>query len=296
MYQAFANPSSAAQVEWSFSKLSTGISPLSILRCEMKRGKDVVYGYSESFGYKHALKVSFSEAWERMCMLDYSFSESDHSNSNGFAAGRSSEDASNRAVAELVERATVLTAWYTMSGWTPYQSKGIINNILLHIEESKGWDFSFFELKETKYGSTLACLGQHKTYGAIFDCSFLGKDRDKISAIESKLVKSIVKSSLVRRKNPPARLDSFAECGGPNLQDAYYSETDNLQAFSFLEKKTSRQGTIELAYGVEPSVEIVSSSDGVFPFVARASHPTWPTLSWGKSSIKGKNKWPHPLA
>ena len=32
-----------------------------------------------------------------------------------------------------------------------------------------------------------------------------------------------------------------------------------------------------------------------FPAVAISKHMKWPKLTWGTQSIRGENKWPHPL-
>jgi hypothetical protein len=212
-------------------------------------------------------------------------------NSNGFAAGKTNEDARFRARLELLERAIFLKAWQEKSGWKKASADNLKSRILSSFMRLRGWRSYLFEI-ESNCGTVLALLMVHEKFGVRFDTKFLSDEQSVAN-----LFYSVIRMTLSQNRR---QVDSMPESGSPMDHLAFYSLEKNKVAFDFLIQTYRSKGKIkvhklQLEFPEQVHTELLVEV-GDFPAVARACHPTWDKLSWGMQSVKGLNQWPHPLA
>lgn len=280
---------SNAPVTWSFERQSRKGLGCAFVVCSMAHGNLRAVGQGYAMVARNAMVQAFAEAWERLWVVHMS-GRAAISSSNGFAAGKSDAAARDGARGELIERAILQEAWANQRGWcrVPIRSvKAALSEALLERQE---WRVRTFELQESKLGDVLVGLAQHYDYGAVLDAAFLGPDADR-SATEAKLLRSISRAVAFRSTICQFELPIDAE---PSDHSRFYSQPASRAAFSFLDAETG-PGQLSLRDPDAISVKLLYPA-GSFPAVAMATHVAWPALTWGKSSIRGVNKWPHPLA
>lgn len=276
-------------VEWSFKEYVNYQMPFYFFECEMFGMGLQSKGYGISRDSLGAARKSFAEAWERLwfekisTMTEYSSVIS----SNGFAAGPNSEIAVKTAKAELIERAVLQIAWSDYIGWRKISTNCIRSHILIAAFRLKGWRLKLYNM-QSNLGLVKACVGFHSSLGVVFDTSFVFNNAEA----ESKVIESVIKSILFQKiqKNY-----IFPDIGNPEDHRLFYAEPENSKAFNFLENFQSFSSSVLLTNVEKTEIEILHESD-TFPAVVYAKNIFWPKISWGKRSIQGINKWPHPLA
>ena len=195
--------------------------------------------------------------------------------------------AMQNAKEELIVRALLNLAWQTQTGWRKTNFKGLKNKYIQFALILKGWRLRIYDLHSTE-GHVKSIFATHSENGLIFDSCF-NSDR-KMS--EQKLLYSILKNISLPKLEPFSDLPDVAK---PLDHAKFYTDPKNLNALKFLDTNQTSDKIFTLK---NPNLleTIILNKAGTFPAVAYCQHPTWPKISWGSSSIKGKNLWPHPLA
>lgn len=270
-------------IEWKLTHIRSKLMPFVFLKCEMTGFETSSAGYGVSFEPQLAATKAFCEAWERLCVRKFCPGVS----SDGFAAGLNCVDAAKRSREEKIERAVMLTAWREQSGWEQLSVSGLKTKWLGYIFRLKGWKTHFYRLR-SNVGTVHACVLTHSQKGAIFDCTFSASEDEW----EEKLFLSTLRTVFLPDEESLSSLENEAQ---PSAHRRFYRNPTHLEAFEFLKNKNEPLSNIVLPQPerLETTVIVTESN---FPAVCRATHPTWPTLTWGKQSIQGKNPWPHPLA
>lgn len=279
-----------AQLIWKFTEYRNPLMPFRVFGCEMNGFGLTSIGYGTSWNRDEAIDKAFGEAWERLWLLKFNRSRPHEVpvTSSGFAAGLNLEESARAARQEKIERAVLLFAWSEKFGWSKSHCHSLRSYPLIAYLKLIGWTTNFF-LLQSNMGAVRACLLRHKSKGAFFDSAFA----QNFSNSDEKLILSVVKNVLAMK---PTDAQNFPDVGVPLDHEIFYSLPSNLEAFEFLDSVSSRPETkIELQ---SPQLLIAEAvvNEPRFPAVSRASHPDWPELSWGRQSIRGANRWPHPLA
>lgn len=278
-------------IEWEFRQYTDPLLPFSFYECRMRGLGHQVEGYGVARDQIDAVKKSFAEAWERLWFKKVASSENSKElsieSSTGFAAGINATEASASAKGELIERVVMLTAWTNQVGWAVASAQSLRNLTLILAFRFKGWRIRLYDI-QSNVGIVKACLAMHKSYGCIFDTSFV---YDNANA-EYKVLQSVVKNIFFQNKSDYHDLPFI---GNPEDHRLFYANTENSQAFDFLLNPKDDENTVILSD--DDKIEICLLHDvGDFPAVAYAKNKFWPQVTWGKQSIQGLNKWPHPLA
>lgn len=277
------------KVSWSFTELGRSLMPFRYIECHLQVGEISARGYAESIGLKNALVKSLAEAWERFWMMKQGREGFGNLlTSNGFAAGADLAHAKSRAEEELIERQWILTAWQSMSGFERVEILPLRVQLARLFFIAEGYNLRFF--KVCFHGkSVLAGLATSTTEGAVFDAVF-GLEPEKFIKLSRSLLRAIV---IGRSLNPTTTPYQLPEQGHPADHLRFYRCPRNLVAFDFLNARVPKSFDAFDHRGIQ--VEEVYTG-GLLPAVARAWHPDWIRLSWGKISIQGQNPWPHPIA
>lgn len=266
--------------EWTFSKLkSRGF--FSGYCCSMKWNGIQARGYGYDISPKPAIVKAFCEAWERCC-----FKNSDYATTNGFAAGSTELQARVFALKELVEREVLLKSWREKKGWSRHRLNSKRALFLKTFLELNKWDVRTYKVRSST-GYLIASLAISEKYGVLFDCSFsFNMESSKNSELKSLI--GICFEIENRTRSYSEKLEP-----SPNGHKDFYSNPKNLKAFSFLESNCNE--VINLEELDEVKYELINPSEKM-PVVVRCYHERWNQLEWGIKSIRGENKWPHPLA
>lgn len=288
----------AEPVQWKFRQIRKNGYPITVTQCEFDGLGINISGFGDSIFLKNSLTQSFAEGWERLWMRYLTQSANTLfpglENSNGYAAGRTFQEALDRSRGELIERALFLEAWVTRRGWWPYRLGGIRSKMMKLILKAQGWRTRFFLFSDKNLGFVLGGLIQHDQLGSVFDAVYIS-DTSSVSSYELKLLRSLIRCSPVKALAVSDLHGSLPQEGIPQDHSKYYADPNNAQAFQFLDDPQSAEGIFDLP---DPS-EIVSkvvTPPTEFPAVAVSFHAGWPKLQWGKQAVRGDNPWPHPLA
>jgi len=255
-------------------------------------------GYGDGLFYRTSLAQAFSEAWERLWMKTLRILPPiegvQTQNSNGFASGRTPEEALRAARGELIERAVFLTAWNNRDGWSSTSEKGLRNHILTACLAHLGWRTSLYRLREARLGDVICGLATQTRGGAIFGSCYRHPEMNLASA-QSKALRSMLRTAVALDKMPD-RYAPLPENGGPESHRDFYMKPEHLEAFAFLNTLPKPPTKIELGAYDDTIAQVLIDIEG-FPYVAAATNPCWPRPDWGRGSIvPGGNPWPHPLA
>lgn len=273
------------ELTWNITRVSNTLSAFHTFKCVMVVDNVVsVNGYGTSMMPATALYKAFSEAWERVVVTYYNLKNDNRVNTNGFAAGWSLEKVVTSAVAELVERQSVLLSWSKRRGWMEI-SLGLAD-LLLIPETNRGWSFRFCKIS-TNLGDAFVGFGRHKSRGFIFDSVY---DRNKVKATY-RLACSLSRMASVSKEFAELTDLAFEAC--PSEHRDFYFESNRALAFDFISLKSD---VIEIE-----NVEAIKCDIMYFgremPIVIRASNASWIPLTWGKQSLKFQDhKWPHPIS
>ena len=292
-------------ISWQFERVPLGDLGFAFVVCRLEAGGSRAEGQGYALGAGAAMRQAFAEAWERLWVLRAAQGLVPEigpvTSSNGFAAGATDAAAQTAARAELIERALLLAAWRSRSGWRPTGPTGIAATLLAKVLRGHGWNLRLFRLNGGSLGAVLAGLACHGELGAVFDTVYLGDSREH-SKGAAKLLRSLLRSALLIESDEG---DSWTlpAFGKPEDHARFYRRSENLQAFAFLASSKSAAGILTLPNPEELRTKLLFPA-GVMPAVAVASHPSWPPLTWGQQSVgwqdddsqKGGNPWPHPLA
>ena len=292
-------------VYWHFERIHLGHLGFAYVICHLHTAEMNTEGQGYALSAGAAMRQAFAEAWERLFVLLGAEGLVDGikrvTSSNGFAAGATDEDAKVAARGELIERAILLTAWRSRRGWHPVNITSFAASFLKTILRGQGWTLNLFRLDGSGLGSVLAGLARHEEKGAVFDTVYLPRETHSAGA-ESKLLRSLLRSTLFASGSCNIQ-PSLPVVGKPEDHAYFYRQTANNVAFAFLNSLESSAEPINLANPDDVQTTLLNPA-GPMPAVAVASHPSWPTLSWGLQSLasygcgteKGVNPWPHPLA
>ena len=234
-----------------------------------------------------AMKKAFAEAWERLWFLKQNKTEPELSNTSGFAAGEDSKMAITNAKHELIERAVLMSAWQNQIGWRSVKFSSFKTKFTQFALFLKGWRLEIYDLDSSE-GIVKCLFAKHTHYGFIFDSCYVVK---KIPS-EQKLIYSILKNIFLPRLAP---IENLSETAQPIEHARFYSDPKNLSVLDFLKSAKDSEFKFQLENPDLIQARLLHEA-GTFPAVAFCQHPTWPKISWGRSSIQGKNPWPHPLA
>jgi hypothetical protein len=282
-------------VSWTVSSLPTGLLPISVVECRMRGLGGEAEGYGDSLTYSDSLTQAFAEAWERLWFDACGAAATDDpafDSSSGFAGGPTPDDARAAAREELVERAVLLTAWRARAGWERVEPEGLLSRVLETALNSLGWDVRCFRLREERLGEVFCALGTRPQGGVLFDSAFRAPGRGG-DAVQAKVLRSLLRTAAVFRNAPPS-FEPLPDEGGPQSHRRFYAVPENQAAFDFL-AAGGTPGPIALGGYDDVRTSVLADIAG-FPCVARATHPSWPRLTWGRKSVsEGANEWPHPL-
>ncbi|MBC7458266.1 MAG: hypothetical protein H7235_08315 [Bdellovibrionaceae bacterium] len=276
------------KISWSFSKFNESFFPFHFYECKIEGFDQVAFGYSVSKIEINALQKSFAESWERLFLARLNEREQRFANifsSNGFAAGSDNAMAIKKSKEELIERAVLLAAWSQQKGWASIGPRNLKNRMLILGMFLRGWRTYLYNINSNA-GVVKACFICHKSLGVIFDCAFDNRDS------EEKVLLSVAKNSFFQKAQSNANLP---EIGVPEDHRSFYADPKNTDAFQFLKQGDYSSDPVEITNPEQIQSELLVKA-GKFPAVAYSSHKDWVQLMWGKQSIQGKNKWPHPLA
>lgn len=286
------------ELRWSIQVVPTRLLPISVVECRMAGMGRVAFGYGDSLFYEDSLTQAFAEAWERLWLDALREIPSPdgrlRSSSSGFACGATPAEAELAARSELIERAVYLKAWNERLGWEPIQPAGLLNRVLAVFLENFGWDVALYRLTEAKLGNILCAFGTRTAGGVLFDCAHQREGAEQGQTL-TKVLRSLLRSAVVL-ENKTIPYEPLPERGTPGSHRAFYMEPGNASAFDFLTKRESPARQIELGGYDATQSAVVVDIEG-FPCVASAVNASWPSLNWGRESLKeGGNPWPHPLA
>jgi hypothetical protein len=273
--------------QWRFREYQSGSSIVALASCDLSVEGNVFRGFGDGIFLKTALKKAFCEAWER-----FHWNASLEASTNGFAAGYSANAALAAAKNELLERALLSKAWSSRAGWVLISRRGLIDKLLTQHLEADGWRVRLFGVEQVGLGSLIAGLAQHTARGAVFDCSFVPRF-DSARRSRVKVMLSLIRQSVVVNQEVDLQLGYEAS---PEDHRKFYASPENSRAFDFLDSADLQRLTLDPLNDVQLIESKIIFSVSGFPIVARATHPNWPSLAWGRQSISGVNPWPHPLA
>jgi len=284
-------------IEWEFSKITVP-GPLSLVNCKMIGFGATSFGSGDNLFFRKSLVQSFAEAWERLWVMrvergDFARQGLTASSSNGFAAGPTNESALSHAQGELIEREAMRKAWSTKNGWCSVESFPSVEEKLLSVWlKSKGWRISCYRIFDEPLGQVYAGFAFNENFGAVFDSIFQSGRQPRKLLRKGKLIRSLVKSSLLAGKMKP--ISELPHNGQPSDHSAFYRDPKHLEAFRFLGSLNQENNKL---FDLEQiATTLLCSVTKNFPAVAYSINPRWQGLQWGKKSISGGNPWPHPLA
>jgi len=144
----------AEEVCWEFTNFPTTSFAISPVLCRIEGFGLKAKGFGDGLMLKNSMIQAFAEAWERLWMYR---SDRDGpgvglpriTSSNGFAAGRSAEDAIRRSKLELIERSVLLTAWRRMEGWRSHAVESWSVKLAAKAATRRGWEIHFYILNST---------------------------------------------------------------------------------------------------------------------------------------------------
>lgn len=283
----FFNRKAQNNVTWQQKQFSSWEFPLHFFECKIQGFGYTANGYAVDSDAHKAMTKAFAEAWERLWFYKTNATNKEISSTSGFAAGASNEMAIQNAREELIERAILLKAWSSQSGWRKSKIKLFKSKYIQFALILKGWQLELFEI-HSNLGEVKCLFAKHRDRGLIFDSCYSNEGKTS----EIKILNSILKNIFLPRLTP---LKTLNEKALPVDHARYYCDPTNLKAFEFLKKQTHNKFVFELESPDLIETTILHQA-GDLPAVAYCQHPTWPKISWGTSSIQGKNPWPHPLA
>jgi hypothetical protein len=281
------------KVSWSFTELRRSVPLGTTVACELRIGAERHFGYGDRLLRHQACLVSLAEAWERRWFHAIGGSL-DLASTNGFAAGPTDDEAIARSQDELLDRSLMLTAWRSMTGWTPWRPRSAASRILKSVLAARGWHVRLFTISEPDLGvSTLAAFAFHELYGLAFDSVPVRRGMPRDCHVTKALVALSRVIEQQMRTKPPLGY-CFPEVGGPEDHRFFYADGANARSvWEFL--PTLKPGVVTLEKAA-PAESVILFPAGHLPAVAVTTNRAWPTLSWGRASVQGANPWPHPLA
>ena len=278
-------------IEWEFTKFVDSYLSFYFYECRMKGLGETSIGYGTSRNQYNAIQKSFAEAWERLWFKKMTLTEDVEgeviTSSTGFAAGRNQDEAFAAAKGELIERAVMLAAWESQQGWKQRSTTSLRHLALITAYRLKGWRIILFDIVSNT-GSVKACLALNKSYGSIFDTCFMFTNEQA----ETKVMQSVIKNIFFQKK-----IDNYIlpQIGYPEDHRIFYADVRNAEAFNFMLDSRDSNKSFVLDSVDKVQIQLIHEADN-FPAVAYARNTYWPEIKWGAQSIRGKNKWPHPLA
>ncbi len=285
------------EITWRFSKIVFGKKFL-YMQCKLSCCGQEFFGYGDSFIQKNATIQAFAEAVER-----FVFSSSKQlfkelfdikvTSTNGFAAGRTVDEAIYRAYGELVERAVLLKSWQIPNTWVAIQEKNYLLKIAKIVFWFQGWHLQVFSAESLDQDRVFVAFASHKIYGIVFDSVFC--DVKKANASLKKLLTSLFKGIFRNQKQNIPKDWHFPVKGEPLDHWKFYRLPENIKAFGFIEASKEKKDFIELPRKDESRAFIIDIHKEL-PFVAYCCNANWPHLSWGRCSMSIDQKWPHPLS
>lgn len=284
-----------APVHWRFTELTIPKIPMAFVECRLTFAGVEAVGLGDSVFFKKAAIKALAEAWERAWMRKlYEGGRVEIKSSNGFAAGRTAQDAVMSARAECAERAIFLSAWEQQRGWQGVSCKGVAANLLLSFLSQRAWKTSFYRIDGGSTGQVVAGLSVHPEFGAVFDTKFAGSVAD--ASCFKGLVRSLLRMAIVQERIGVDKTFTLAESAAPFDHMKFYRDPEHLKAFDFLRGIDATQ-SLDFDSGEKGRTNCEILCDvSELPAVAYAYNNQWPMLQWGTKAIRGKNNWPHPLA
>ena len=287
---------------WSYKKIYLPYKLISFVECNLQCGELKAQGYGEAFRFGLAKKKSFSEAWERFWMrhineLSPNLKMPNFANSNGFASHPDPQVAELNSKLELIERAEILSSWQKPEIWKRKECfllRGLIR--FLRAKIGKECDFEFYSVSSFKDYETRIGLLIGTDYGIYFDASCF---QINFLSSFSRIKNDIKILRILFRTMPffPFRMESLTDMpieGTPTDHLNFYRNPAHIQAFNIHRNKSgSGHGLLSDCEAVKT---ITLYNGPAFPAVCISSHPDWPNLCWGKSSMKPDQVWPHPIA
>jgi hypothetical protein len=276
-----------------FSRVRFKQDLLSLIRCEVTWEGCVGVGYGDALIASRAREKARGEAWERLWLARIAQSQEGTLSSNGFAAGKTAHDAQVSARMELIERAALLEAWTAPKRWQPVAVSLSTSPLKMALLRALGWHFEAFQILDQDGIRVLAGLLTHSSRGAVFDTS-AGFDR---AGPLRKLLSSLLRQALLstsRIEQEHFTLETLPDKADPAAHASFYLNPRHLEAFDLI-RKSQDLPSCTLSHIERIQTQMLPTPPGA-PFVARATHPDWPALTWGKQSIQGTNPYPHPLA
>lgn len=293
-------------ISWNFEQTELKHSPITIVSCKMthyEKGLKTLEseGTSVALSAKKAFHLAFCEAWERLVF--YHFLQTPLSpayakkSSNGYAAGSDPGMALRLARSELIERFLLLTSWHEQKAWRPYRLRSYRTRLLQAVLTQKPWMIEWYDVEGGELGKLIIGLAIHQSIGAIICECTLYLSHESEQKILLGLLAKIAQFPL-ETFHESYRLEHIPDTVDPYYHHLFYLQGQNRRAFDWITSAPSWSQS-ELIIMSEQGHRIQTQTlcrPKNLPAVAVAYHPQWEELSWGRSSIKGKNKWPHPLA
>jgi hypothetical protein len=276
-----------------FSRIRFQHNVLALIRCEVEWDGFQGVGFGDSFSVTRARIKAQGEAWERLWLSKLAQERNIDLSSNGFAAGKTEIDAKNAARLELIERAALLEVWTKKFRWKLIRVPRLnhtLDQLLLRIW---GWNLEIFEILSQDEIYVLAGLATHPDRGSVFD-TCAGRSHKELMG---KVVNSLVRQVLLNAaQTEPKHLtvESLPERATPADHASFYANPAHNIAFERI-RRSDHLPASRLVRLDDIQIQTLPPPPGA-PCVARATHPDWPQLTWGKQSIQGDNPYPHPLA
>ena len=216
----------------------------------------------------------------------------DSHSSNGWAAHPDINVAAANAKLELIDRHVICKAWENKIGWQPLTPPTIFLFWLKHALPC-GWKIRFFKLNARP--AVLAMLVQHPDAGSYFDSLCHNSISYRSWLKTGRFLPFTARQFYLRFP----QLIKCRKVASPQDSSLFFTGSQVTQRlFRFLDSRSSQQPCNwftdnELS---QINVEILDHKNLANLFVARAWQTNWRPLRWGRRTISGVNKWPHPLA
>jgi hypothetical protein len=283
-YAYFSNSNlSHEKVIWSFIRHTSPLIKCGFYQCDMQGFDLRSTGYGTDQDSSKARLKAFAEAWERLWMIKMKGSGL-ADNSNGWAAGRTENEAVERSKNELIERKLLIDAWKNRIGWRKKTFSQLRNRLISFGLNLRGWKIGLYEIK-SNLGDTTVIIAKDSSKGSICDSAFSTPEA------EQKLLWNIIRN--IEAHKPLIHYD-LPLIGNPLDHSKYYSCSKHNEAFDFLNNDSSTKNIL-IEHGEQIESRIVVSP-GEFPAIALSFNHQWAPMSWGLQAISGNNPWPHPLA
>lgn len=284
------------EIQWEFTIFNSK-SPFSLVKCEIQGFSINAQGFGDDISVNVAFKKALAEAWERLWMFRLSILKSNNypniKNSNGFASGRTVEEAINSSKNELIERKLFMASWEDFGSWTPHKLKHLYSKLLSTFFKKNGFELHFYKINNNLGEFIVGCS---RKKGLYFDSIFFDEKDYKES--ERKLLGSLMRSfwkEEIFSQDSSVDIDTLKNSSDMSDHIRFYLNPNNHSVLNDI-RHGARSGNKVMISDIEKINTIVITKTSAFPAVAYSFNPCWQNISWGKDYFENRSvQWPHPL-